>query len=493
MVKKLKKNKSGFAGDVLKLATGSIISQVIPILATPFLTRLYGPDTWGVLAVFVSITAIFNVIACLRYELAIMLPQKEEEASNILVVSLLFPVIIAALIVPLVYFGQSSVIDILNAPGLSGYLWLIPAFVLIDGIYLALNYWNSRTRHYTRLAIARIITSIGTVSGKLGFGYSGHANAGTLMYATVGGQLLATTILGGQILRDDGKEIKKAISWKAMKEAMIRYRNFPIFSSWAALLNVISLQTPALLLSFYFSPAIVGFYAIGNRMLTKPLKFIGNSIAQVFYQRAAAAFADGTISELAGKTARNLALVGSFPMVLIAVLGPDLFSLIFGKQWHDAGIYAQILVPWTMIVFISSPLSSLNSILEKQAVGLLYNIVQLITRIISLVVGGITGNIFLGLALFSFSGVVLSVLFLGYHLRLCGVNLRSLGLDVLKTFVISFIFIAPVLILKQFFLHHMILFILITLLIIIGYYSFIITTNKELNQIVKKKLGKEVS
>lgn len=486
MINNIDRKKGGFANDVLKLATGSIISQVIPILATPFLTRLYGPDTWGVLAVFVSITAIFNVIACLRYELAIMLPEKNEEASNLLVVSLLFPIIIALLIVPLFYFGQNVLIEILNAPGLTGYLWLVPVFVLIDGVYLALNYWNSRTRHYTRLAIARIITSVGTVAGKLGFGYTGHANAGTLMYATVAGQLVATTILGGQILKDDGKVIRKAVSWRAMREGMIRYRNFPIFSSWAALLNVISLQTPALLLSFYFSPLVVGFYALGNRMLTKPLKFIGNSIAQVFYQRAAAAFADGTISELAGKTARNLALVGSFPMVLIAVLGPDLFSLIFGRQWHDAGIYAQILVPWTMIVFISSPLSSLNSILEKQAIGLMFNIVQLATRILSLVVGGLTGNIFLGLVIFSFSGVMLSVLFLGYHLKLCGVNIRSLSFDVFRTLLTSFLFLVPILLFKYFFNLEMSVIVILTTLITFGYYTYLILTNNDINEIVKK-------
>ena len=56
------KKKSGFAGDVLKLVSGTTVAQLLILLVAPILTRLFAPDTWGVLAIFGSITGILGVI-----------------------------------------------------------------------------------------------------------------------------------------------------------------------------------------------------------------------------------------------------------------------------------------------------------------------------------------------------------------------------------------------------------------------------------------------
>ena len=70
---------SSFAADVLKLVTGTAITQVITILAAPVITRLYGPEAFGFLALFASITSILGVNRLHgAYELAIMLPKTDE-------------------------------------------------------------------------------------------------------------------------------------------------------------------------------------------------------------------------------------------------------------------------------------------------------------------------------------------------------------------------------------------------------------------------------
>ena len=199
------KKNSSFAGDVLKLVSGTTVAQLLALLVAPILTRLFAPDSWGVLAIFTSITGILGVIACLRYELAIMLPEKDEESANLLGVSLMFSVLISLLTIPLIWFGKDPILRWLNAPGLASYLWLVPIAVFLQGVFLALNYWNSRTRHFGRLSVARVISSLSTSLGKLGFGFAGYASAGTMIGATVAGAALSTTILCGQIWRDDRK------------------------------------------------------------------------------------------------------------------------------------------------------------------------------------------------------------------------------------------------------------------------------------------------
>jgi O-antigen/teichoic acid export membrane protein len=83
------KPKSEFARNVLTLMTGTTIAQAIPIAISPILTRIYTPEDFGMFALFIAIATIFGSIANGRYELAIMLPQKDEDAINIVVLRII--------------------------------------------------------------------------------------------------------------------------------------------------------------------------------------------------------------------------------------------------------------------------------------------------------------------------------------------------------------------------------------------------------------------
>lgn len=156
---------STFATDVLKLVTGTTFAQIIAVLASPLLTRLYGPEAFGFLALFTSITSIIGVVACMRYELAIMLPKTDEEAANLLGLSVLCVVVVSGLTVPALYFGGDAILSLLRAPRPGSYLVLVSPFVFISGAFLALNYWNSRTKHFGRLSVARVTSSLAAALG----------------------------------------------------------------------------------------------------------------------------------------------------------------------------------------------------------------------------------------------------------------------------------------------------------------------------------------
>lgn len=94
---------STFAADFFKLVTGTTLVQAITVLASPLLTRLYGPETFGFLAPFISITSIFGVVTCMRYDLAIMLPKDYREAANLLGLCILSVIVITGLTVPALY------------------------------------------------------------------------------------------------------------------------------------------------------------------------------------------------------------------------------------------------------------------------------------------------------------------------------------------------------------------------------------------------------
>lgn len=395
-----------FATDVLKLVTGTTFAQVIVVLASPLLTRLYGPEAFGFLALFTSITSVIGVIACMRYEMAIMLPKTDEEAANLLGLCLLCVATVSGLTVPALYFRGDALLTLLRAPGLGPYLILVPPFVFISGIFLALNYWNSRTKQFGRLSVAQVTSSLATTGTQLGAGFAGSATGGSLIGASLVGSAVSTGVLGGHIWRDDHALLRKSISWQGMIGGLKRYKKFPLIDSSSTLMNTISWQLPAFLLAAFFSPVVVGFYALGFRMLQFPMSLIGGSIAQVFFQRASEARSDGTLSLLVENVFRLLVMIGIFPILAVTIIGPELFAVLFGDVWVEAGLYAQILSIWTFVWFISSPLSTIWIVLEKQAFGMRVTTLNFVTRIISLVLGGIIGSPVVALLLFAFSGIL---------------------------------------------------------------------------------------
>lgn len=394
---------STFASDIFKLVGGTTISQAIVIFASPLLTRLYGPEAFGLLSLFTSVTAIIAVIVCMRYEMAIMLPESDAEAVNLLAGSLLVTCLISGLTL-VVAFNGDLLAGAINAPDLARYLWLVTPAVFFSGVFLSLNYWNSRTKHFGRLSVATVTSKALATGTQLGAGAAGYVTGGSLIAASVFGQIVATVALAGQIWREDS-EILSRVRRKEVYLGFIRYKKFPLIDTWSALLNTLSWQLPVFLLAFYFSPVVVGWYALGMRMLQFPMSLIGKAISQVFFQRAAEKSLEEQFPLFVTDVFRMLIITGMFPILLVTVIGSDLFRVVFGELWAEAGLYAQILSIWAFVWFISSPLSTLYVVFEKQGFGLTFNLLNMISRFVSLVVGGMLGSPVLALVLFAVSGI----------------------------------------------------------------------------------------
>jgi len=427
-------SRGGFGKDVIRLVTGTVFAQGITLALSPILTRLYGPSAFGIWALFSSITTIIGVIACLRYDIAIMLPDDDEDGASLLGVSLVSLLTVTALSAIAVLAGGKAIVALLRAPAFAASLWLVPIAVLVNGIYLALTSWNSRNRRFTRLAGARVSGSAASSTVQLGLGYGGWATAGSLVASSLAGTFVSTAVLGVEIAKKDTTVLRKGIRWDRLRRGTYRYRRFPLYGSMSVLLNSLSWQLPAILLQRYFSAEVVGFYALGNRLLRVPMDLIGGAISQAFYPRAAAARGEGDLAQVVEAVYRRLVTIGFAPMVVLGIVASDLFRIAFGERWVEAGVYTQILAGWTFFWFISSPLSSLFSVLEMQAFGLKLNFLILGSRLVSLVAGGFFGNARLALVLFAVSGVLVYGYYSFAILAAAGVSwskaLRILGAGV---------------------------------------------------------------
>jgi O-antigen/teichoic acid export membrane protein len=123
-------------------------------------------------------------------------------------------------------------------------------------------------------------------------------------------------------------------------------------------------------------------------MISLPGTVVARAIGDVFRQSAAEAFQrEQQCKALFLRTFKKLSLLSIPPFVLLFFFVEDLFALVFGEEWREAGKYAQILMPMFLIQFIVSPLSAMFLVAEKQKIDFLIQIC-LILGILSAIYGG---------------------------------------------------------------------------------------------------------
>ncbi|MFC1541689.1 oligosaccharide flippase family protein [Candidatus Latescibacterota bacterium] len=442
------KIKSEFIRNVITLMTGTSIAQVIPIAISPVLSRLYTPEEFGLFALFASVAGIISVIASGCYEFAIVLPEKDEDAINIMALSLIMAIAVSTLSFLVLWFFNSEISALLNNPEISKWLYFIPFAVFFTGSYQSFNYWLNRKKQFRKMAVGRITQNTAAAGTKLSLGFGGFGVSG-LMAGNIFGGFAGSGLLGWQTVRDDSFDYR-LISKKAIKTQAVRYKKFPIFASWSGFLNTASLHVPIILLTSLFSSTSAGLYYYSHKLLNMPMSLLGMSIGQVFFQKASEHKDNPEkLKEITFLVYKKLLYIGVFPLALIMVYGDYIFAFVFGSNWVTAGEYARVLSPWILFVFISSPISTLFDVLEKQNEELVFNIIIFLSRIAALLAGYLFfHDAYAAVILFGITG---AMMWLGYSHYL----LNMVHVDYIESFVFTFMIIlgtAGILFLSRYFL-----------------------------------------
>jgi O-antigen/teichoic acid export membrane protein len=202
-----------------------------------------------------------------------------------------------------------------------------------------------------------------------------------------------------------------------------RYKDFPKFSMLAGLTNTLSSSLTNIFISSFYGIATLGLYSLVQRVLGMPSALIGGAIGQVFFQKATKEKQQtGRAINSFNSTIKKLIIIGVPSFTILYFIVEDLFAFVFGEKWRIAGIYAQIIMPLFLIRFISSTVSSINIIFEKQLIGLYINILLLISSLSIFVISNLFNfdfNLFLYLLTY--------ILFIEYFIFLIYYNQLSKG------------------------------------------------------------------
>ena len=366
-----------FARNVAVLAGGTALGQAIVVLASLILTRLYTPEDFGVLAVYSSLLGILSVIASLRYELAIPLPEKEEDATAVTVLSLVIVLGMSFLVGLGVELVGERIVQWVHFPALEPYLWFLPVGVLLVGSYQVFTYWAVRRRAFYLVSRTKFNQGLMSTFVQISLGLWGSGKFGLLL-GHIFGQAAGVTTLATLAGRESGsslQSIRPANVWKVAK----RYMKFPIISSFSGLMNVVGLRMPTLMLAVFYGAHVAGWFSLGQRIIGIPMTLIGSAVGQVYLAEVSKLVREGpeVIKRHLVRTSRRLLLIGIGPMVIIVVGGPALFAWIFGSQWEEVGLYIRLLSITLLLQLSIAPFAQTLNVIGRQELLLVWDLVRL--------------------------------------------------------------------------------------------------------------------
>ncbi|BBO73279.1 hypothetical protein DSCW_06960 [Desulfosarcina widdelii] len=216
-----------------------------------------------------------------------------------------------------------------------------------------------------------------------------------------------------------------------------------------------------------------------------PIGLIGEAVSQVFFQKASELnHLTGDLALLVEDVLTRLISIGIFPFALLAIIGEDVFKIIFGTIWSEAGLYMQILSFWIFFQFITSPISTLFSVFEKQNYGMYFNGILFGTRAASLIVGGIIGNVRLTLTLVSVTGSLCYIYICMWLLSKAGVSYINLIYRIAKNGMYIVPILMVIIIAKWSFEINGLELICLSIFCASLYYFVIILTDRELKRVI---------
>ena len=401
------------------LVGGTVVAQAILAATLPVATRLYTPTDFSTLAVFTGIIAILSVGTCLRFDIAVPLPLKDEDGMAVVLLSLGIAAALNLVLLVAVALFSTTLAGWLGHPELAPYLWLVPVATFLAGAYSTLQFWFVRRKQFGQLARNRVMQAAGSSAAQITLGVAGIAPLGLLLGQLANGGV-GSIRLGWRLWRDEQETIGRVGRHDVARMAR-QYDRFPKFSTIEAMCNSAAVYLPIILLSAWAVGPEAGYLSLGMYAMQVPMSLIGNAVSQVYMSRGPEEARAGTMGRFTAEVLGGLLKSGVGPIICIGVVAPELFRLVFGADWTRAGVLVTWMTPWFVMQFLASPISLALHIQNRLREAFLLQGFGLVMR---------TGTVALAVSLpgaylseaYALSGAVFYAVYLAVVMRVTGIT-----------------------------------------------------------------------
>lgn len=365
-----------------KLLSANVIAQMVGFLVYPLLTRMYTPDDFGLLNLFLSIGGVLVLFATGAYYSAVVLPQDTLQGVACFHVGMCCNVIVTALCLVSACFS-SSIALLFNVPALAHYYYLLPFYVFLSALWQLLNYWYVREKQFTLVSAYQVGQSTLGAGLKLSFGIN-TAWQGGLLYAVVLSPLLSLLAVIARSLGSLRPLFK--VRYAQCKEMARQYRKFPQFTLPKLLVNYLGGNLPVLLLAPFFDLSYIGYLGMALALSFTPISIVTKSFYQVLF------------SYVTNRVHHNQTILGYYRQYLgvaVLVIGvcfgalyfvlPLLISWLLGDSWITVAYYIQYLLPWLAVISITNTFDFVLDVFGKQDKQFYFELLLFVLRILVLV------------------------------------------------------------------------------------------------------------
>lgn len=347
---------------VLVISSGTLLGQIIIAAATPVISRMYSPDAFGAYSAVLAVASTIGPAAALKFDSAILLPQKDQDAKGVLILSLLTTVIISVLSgIAMWLIGPIAFANAWESVPFASF-W-VGAIVLTTGTFSCLVQAVLRSKAYGLVGWRATIQSACISAAQIGFGLIGPHPAG-LLGGTVAGRLA-----GFSALARGARALFRSEGGESLRTLLRRYWRSPLILAPSSLLNALGTQMPLVILAAWFGSAAAGQLGMAQRLVFLPAALIGAALAQVFRAEIAQRLRDREGGARSMYLSASLRISGVALLVCVAILllAPTVMPWILGSEWEQSGQLAQAMAISASLGLVVSPLSQVYAVYQSRA------------------------------------------------------------------------------------------------------------------------------
>ena len=409
---------SQFRRNFIGVAQANALALVLPILATPLLSRLYTPDDFGALGVFVSILTFAQAFCTWRFDWSLPNARSRTMAANLMVLGLSVSVFFCIASSVILIFYSDTLLGALGFQ-IKYFEILLPLVIIASGGKLMFSSWFVRQGDLSIANRATVVQSVSNAGLSIAGGLAhlgGLGLIGSAVLSTAAGVVTMAKRSSGQLA---GWLLR--VTPFSLAVTARRFSREATWSTLVAVLNAVSLSAPLLLLAWYYSPRDIGWYALMFRLLAVPAAVFGSAISQSFWSVAAELARTRRVGELNHLYKKTTLRLGLFciPLVLGCLAGPLFIGRLLGvAEWQGAGYVLQAMTPLLIGSLVFSPTNHLV-VFSRQSLQTLVDGIRLLLVAGSIVLAGTLELGFItAVALSSFSSLASHAILLPLHLRI---------------------------------------------------------------------------
>ncbi|HAR5633845.1 TPA: oligosaccharide flippase family protein [Staphylococcus aureus] len=395
-----------FIGDSFLMILSSGIAQVILIITTPIITRLYSPTEFGEFTIFSNIAMILIPIINARYDLLIVNTKNDRSANILSQISFLISLLILLILIPI--FAISA--------------WLYPNFIL-DFIFIIImlflvsltniftNYLN-KERKYKVLSLINVFRAGSMALLQIIFGLLALGSLGLIIGFSL--SYIAGITLGYKTFKKHFNIVRDKEETKAL---FLENKNQLVYSTPSILLNSLSFSVVVFFIGILYTNTEVGIYGMAIRVLGIPVTIISLGLSKIFMQQANDYYIEyGNFRNLLFKFSSILVIVSIILYVPLYLFSEELVNILLGHSWVDAITVIKIVIPLFVIRLIVSTVSLSVIVLQKQQLELILQALFLIGTTATFVISKMLNLTFLNFV--SINTVVLIVSYMIFFIAL---------------------------------------------------------------------------